>query len=66
LAYWLLSRTSTGKDASGAKGEEERQMTVQDKSIQYSAQMKLKWWYWPVLILGSVMVVGGIVYVIVL
>ena len=41
-------------------------MTVQDKSIQYSAQMKLKWWYWPVLILGSVMVVGGIVYVIVL
>jgi hypothetical protein len=37
-------------------------MTVQDKSI---AQMKLKWWYWPMLILGSVMVIGGIVWVIV-
>jgi hypothetical protein len=38
-------------------------MSVQDKSI---ALVKMKWWYWPVLILGSVMVVGGIVSVIVL
>jgi len=41
-------------------------MSAQDKSIQYPAQVTMKWWYWPVLILGSVMVVGGIVGVIVL
>ena len=47
-------------------GEEDRQMSVQDKSIPYPAQMKVKWWYWSLLILGSVMVVGGIVGIIVL
>ncbi len=41
-------------------------MAVQEKSIQYPAQVKTKWWYWPLLILGSVMVVGGIVWVVVL
>jgi hypothetical protein len=41
-------------------------MGVQEKSAQYTAQVKTKWWYWPLLILGSVMVVGGIVGVIVL
>ena len=41
-------------------------MSAQDKSIQYSVPMKGKWWYWPLLILGSVMVVGGIVGVVVL
>jgi hypothetical protein len=41
-------------------------MGVQEKSAQYPAQVKTKWWYWPVLILGSVMVIGGIVGVIVL
>jgi hypothetical protein len=41
-------------------------MSVQDKSIHYSAQVKMKWWYWPVLILGSMMVGGGIVSAIVL
>jgi len=41
-------------------------MSVQDKTIQSSAQVKIKRWYWPLLILGSVMVVGGIVGVIVL
>ncbi len=41
-------------------------MGVQEKSVQYSAQVRTKWWYWPLLILGSVMVVGGIVGVIVL
>jgi hypothetical protein len=40
-------------------------MSVQDKS-HYSAQVKMKWWYWLMLILGSVMVVGGIVSAIVL
>lgn len=45
--------------------EEERQMGIQEKSIQNSAQAKMKWWYLPMLILGSVMVVGGIVYVLV-
>jgi len=45
--------------------EEERQMGVQEKSAQYSAQVKMKWWYWPMLILGSVMIVGGIIWVIV-
>jgi hypothetical protein len=44
----------------------DNRMSVQDKSIQFSAQMKVKWWYWPLLILGSVMVIGGIVCVIVL
>jgi hypothetical protein len=46
--------------------EEERQMNVQEKAIQSSAQVKIKWCYWPLLILGSVMVVGGIVGAIVL
>jgi hypothetical protein len=46
--------------------EEERQMSVQEKAIQSSAQVKIKWWYWLMLILGSVMVVGGIVSAIVL
>jgi hypothetical protein len=41
-------------------------MSAQDKSIQYSPQVKMKRWFLPLLILGSVMVVGGIVGVIVL
>ena len=41
-------------------------MSVQDKSMQYSVHGKVKWWYWSLLILGSVMVVGGIIGVIVL
>jgi hypothetical protein len=41
-------------------------MSVQDKSIQSSARVKIKRWYWPLLILGSMMVVGGIIGVIVL
>jgi hypothetical protein len=41
-------------------------MSTQDKAIQYPAQVKIKRWYWYVLILGSVMVVGGIISLIVL
>jgi len=41
-------------------------MSVQEKSTQYSTKVTSKWWYLPLLILGSVMVVGGIVGVIVL
>jgi hypothetical protein len=41
-------------------------VSAQDKSIQYPALLTMKWWYWPMLILGSVMVVGGIVGVVVL
>jgi hypothetical protein len=41
-------------------------MVIQEKSVQYPAQVKIKWWYWPLLTLGSVMVVGGIIGVIVL
>jgi len=41
-------------------------MSAQEKSIQYSPQVKMKWWFLPLLILGSVMVLGGIVGVIVL
>jgi hypothetical protein len=41
-------------------------MSILNKSIQYSAQVKTKWWYWSLLILGSVMVVGGIVWVVAL
>ena len=41
-------------------------MSVHEQSIQYSDKGKIRWWYWPVLILGSVMVVGGIVGVIIL
>jgi hypothetical protein len=64
---WPLSRISAGKVAfGGAKGEEERQMGVQEKSIQYSDRVKIKRWYWPLLILGSVMVVGGIISVFIL
>lgn len=40
-------------------------MSFKDKSIQYSPQGRLKWWYWPLLTLGFVMVVGGILFVIV-
>jgi len=36
-------------------------MSVHEQSTQYSAQVKMKWWYLPLLILGSVMVIGGIV-----
>ncbi len=41
-------------------------MSILNKSIEYSAQVKMKWWYWPLLILGSVIVVGGVVGAIVL
>jgi hypothetical protein len=41
-------------------------MSVQDEAIQSSDQGKIKRWYWYVLILGSAMVIGGIVSVIVL
>jgi hypothetical protein len=40
-------------------------MSVQEKSIQSSDQVKIKRWYWYLLVLGSVMVVGGIVSLIV-
>ena len=40
-------------------------MNVQDKSIQNSAQVNIKWWYWSLLILGLLMVIGGIVFAIV-
>jgi len=40
-------------------------MSYKEKAIQSSPQFKLKWWYWPLLILGSVMVIGGIVIAIV-
>jgi hypothetical protein len=66
--YWLLSRISAGRNNLVAFGdrEEERQMGVQDKSIEYITQRRMKWWYWFMLILGSIMIIGGIVYVIVL
>jgi hypothetical protein len=41
-------------------------MSFRDKSIEYSDLLKMKWWYWPLLILGLVMIVGGIVGAIVL
>ena len=41
-------------------------MNVQDKAIQSSTPAKIKRWYWYLLILGSAMVVGGIVGLIVL
>jgi len=41
-------------------------MNVQDKLVQESARVKTKWWYWPLLLLGTLMVVGGIISVIVL
>jgi hypothetical protein len=41
-------------------------MNAQDKSIQYSPQVRMKWWFLPLLILGSVMVAGGIIGAIVL
>ena len=42
--------------------KEGRRMGVQDKSIEHHA---LKRWYWPALILGLVMVVGGILWVVI-
>jgi hypothetical protein len=40
-------------------------MSVHEQAIQYSDKVKMEWWYWPLLILGLVMVVGGIAGVIV-
>jgi hypothetical protein len=39
---------------------------VQDKSIKNSTRVKVKRWYWYLLILGSTMVVGGIFCVVML
>jgi hypothetical protein len=41
-------------------------MSILNKSIEYSPRMKIKWWYLPLLILGAVMVIGGIIVAIVL
>jgi hypothetical protein len=41
-------------------------MSVHEQSIQYSDKVKIKRWYWYLLILGSVMVVGGIIGLIVI
>jgi hypothetical protein len=38
-------------------------MSVHAKSL---TQVKMKWWFWPMLILGSAMVVGGITWAIIL
>jgi hypothetical protein len=38
-------------------------MGAQEKAIQYSAQAKMKWWYWLMLISGSLMIIGGVVSV---
>jgi len=40
-------------------------MNAQDKTIHDFTPAKMKWWYWPMLILGSVMIIGGTVWVIV-
>jgi hypothetical protein len=37
-------------------------MSVRDKSIEYPLQMKMKWWYWPLLILAVVTAVGSIIW----
>jgi len=39
-------------------------MSVVEQSIQYSDKVKIKRWYWYLLILGSVMVVGGIAWMV--
>jgi len=41
-------------------------MSVHEQSIQYSDKVKIKRWHWYLLILASVMVIGGIVGLIVL
>jgi len=41
-------------------------MGVQDKAVEYTATAKMKWWYLPMLVLGSVMVIGGIIAAVVL
>jgi hypothetical protein len=41
-------------------------MGAQEKVIPYSSPAKMKWWHWLMLILGSVMIIGGIISVIVL
>ena len=40
-------------------------MGTQDKTIHYSTRAKMKWWYWLMLILGSMMIIIGVVWVIV-
>jgi hypothetical protein len=41
-------------------------MSILNKSVEFCPRIKMKWWYWPLLILGSVMVIGGIIAAIVL
>jgi len=38
-------------------------MSMKDKAIQYSPQVKIKGWYWYLLALGLVMVVSGIAWI---
>jgi len=37
-------------------------MSIRDTSIEYPLRMKMKWWYWPPLILGAVIAVVSIVW----
>jgi hypothetical protein len=39
-------------------------MSAQDKIVHDFTREKMKWWYWPMLILGSVMIIGGTIWVI--
>jgi len=41
-------------------------MNVQDKTIESSVQVKIKRWYWYLLILGLGMVIGGVACIIIL
>jgi hypothetical protein len=41
-------------------------MNIDEKVISYSTHPKIKWWYWSLLILGCLMIVGGIVFAVIL
>jgi hypothetical protein len=37
-------------------------MSIMNKSVESTPRMKMLWWYWPVLILGSLIFVSVIVF----
>jgi len=64
-SYRVLLKVKLLLNVSGDT-EEERPISAQDKAIQNFTRVKMKWWHWLMLILGSVMIVGGTIWEIII
>ena len=40
-------------------------MSIQDNAMKHTTHIKMKWWFWLLLILGIILIIGGIVYMLV-